>query len=102
MPIYEFDCPKCKAEYDIEMKVSSYGVGSIVCDKCHTELVRAFRTPPNFKIPSNCTYDGTVKVSGGTGASKQDSRVPINIIDENPDGSTTVTRIGKKADIENE
>lgn len=32
----------------------------------------------------------------------KEARVPINIIDENKDGTTTVTRIGNKSDIENE
>lgn len=40
------------------------------------------------------------QLSGRRG--REEASVPINIIDENADGSVKVTRIGKKGDIEND
>jgi putative FmdB family regulatory protein len=101
MPNYEFQCVKCERRQCRFLKVSDFEKGQHQCEECEGELRRAFFTPPNFTIPGHSTYDGITKVSGGKG-SKQEQRVPINIIDENPDGSCTVTRIGRKQDIENE
>jgi hypothetical protein len=98
MATYEMICTKCNQEYDIEMRMSEYGKKSIPCMKCLTPLERHHKSPPNFKIPSNMTFDGQVKVSGGKGSKKEKPRVPINIIDEKPDGSYKVSRIGPGKD----
>ena len=104
MPTYEFDCPECKEEFDIIISMKDYDnvVPGLECEECQVSLVRTFRTAPNFKIPSNCTYDGETKISGGSRKGRGESRVPINIIDYNPDGSAKVTRIGKRGTLDNE
>lgn len=101
MPIYEFHCGTCDIHLDINMSISNYCKFNKRCKKCKGSLERVFLTAPNFAIPASCTYNGVATVSGSKGETKE-ARVPINIIDEKPDGSCTVTRIGKKADIENE
>lgn len=102
MPTYEFECKKCEKQFDITMKISDYSEATLECNDCLIELERVFLTPPNFTIPSNCTYDGITKISGGSKKGRNVARQPINIIDHNPDGSVKVTRIGQKKDIDNE
>lgn len=65
-------------------------------------MVQHMGSAPNFCIGAKHTYNGVTKVSGGTSSSKKIADVPINIIDEKPDGGYKVTRIGKKGDIEND
>ena len=104
LPTYEYICPNCQAEYDIFMTISQFTRDGQEqpCESCgDAKLQRHYRTPNNFTIPANMTYNGIAKTSGGTGK-KQQSRVPINIIDEKPGGGYKVTRIGSKADINNE
>ena len=97
MPTYEFDCPNCKAEYDIEMKMSEYTDLGHNCKSCSTGLKRAFRTPSGFKIPGHSTYNGITTISNSVASTrrKEDPAVPIRI--QNDNGSTTI--IGKKSDI---
>lgn len=108
MPCYELICPKCESEYEIHCKISEYDekIKKAACDNCENiQLKRHFKTPPNMTIPGNMTYNGQTKALVGAAPykkGKEESRVPINIIDENPDGSIKLTRIGSKADIENE
>ena len=103
MAIYEMICPTCKKESEIICSMSEYSkkIKTAKCDICkNTTLDRHIRTPTSMSIPANMTYNNQVKVVGST--TKDQASVPINIIDELPDGTTKVTRIGKKADIENE
>ncbi len=74
------------------------------CTSCKdTQLKRVFLTPPNMTIPANMTHDGTTKVIGSPRGHNKRLPVPINIIDEKPDGGYKVTRIGNtKADIDND
>lgn len=102
MPIYEMRCPKCQREYEFMMKISEYGKRQLECEDCIIELERYFKSAPNFTIPGHSTYNGITKVSGGSKKGQNEAAVPINIIDQNPDGSCRVTRIGKKSDIEND
>lgn len=103
MPIYEMICPKCEQISNILAKITDYDdkVKNAKCTECSILLDRYFDTPPNFTIGAKHTYNGQTKVSG-VSSRKQQSRVPINIIDEMPDGSTKVTRIGRKEDVDND
>ena len=100
MPLYEMRCPNCNAEYEVAMRMSEVGEREIPCEDCQTIIVRHYRTPVSFAMPADFTYDGKIKTSGRT--LKEQQRVPVNIIDENPDGSYKVTRIGSKKDIDND
>lgn len=95
MPTYEFACPQCKAEFDVILKISEYDTSVVECETCNVQAVREIRTPISYEIPYNMqaapNYD-----------KKEKSRVPINFIDEKPDGSYRVTRVGSKADINND
>ena len=106
MPTYEMKCPTCDVMYELRYTISDYSSmvdgykDYPVCGACPgVALQRTFVTPPNVAIPSGFTYDGRMSCPGGRQAkSKQEvARVPINIIDHNPDGSATVTRIGADA-----
>ena len=103
MPMYEMICPKCNHHVDILAKITEFDekVKTAQCEECKETLSRYYDTPPNFTIGAKHTYNGQTKVSG-VSSRKQQSRVPINIIDEMPDGSTKVTRIGRKEDIHND
>ncbi len=101
MPTYEFICNKCGEQTDLFMTVKAYSSFAGEQCVCGGGLERTFVTPGNFSIPAHMSHDGQIKVSGGKGPDKE-ARVPINIIDENPDGSYKVTRIGKKKDIDND
>lgn len=100
MPTYEFKCLSCELYYEIIIRLKDYDDCEPKCGECGSKLSRYFGTPPNFKIPANCTYDGKVRIGGGN--NRKELQVPINIVDEKPDGTYKVTRIGKKSDIENE
>ena len=100
MPIFDFKCPICqKIE---ERLVRSPGHPRYLhptCKECKVHLVKLV-SAPHFKFESK---GGVHELKGSFhSGEKQHPIVPINIIDENPDGSTKVTRIGKKSDIEND
>ena len=104
MPTYDIKCTKCDHFTSYRGSVKDYDIiksGKILCDKCHEPMEQYIGTPPSFAIGACHTYNGITKVSGGSGK-KPESDVPINIIDEKPDGSYRVTRIGKKSDIDND
>ncbi len=65
------------------------------CDKANPREIFA----PMVVLPAHCTYNGVRKVVGSH-KRKEESKVPINIIDEKPGGGYTVTRIGTKGDID--
>lgn len=96
MPTYEYECPKCKKQFDIISRVCDYGKYVLECEECLRELVRVINTPPSVSIPAHMRATTSSKYYG------KQARVPINLIDERPDGTVRVTRIGKKSDIENE
>ena len=68
------------------------------CDSCKLSNPKIIEASM-VVLPADCTYNGIRKVVGSH-KRKEDSIKPINIIDENPDGSYKVTRIGKKGDID--
>lgn len=96
MPTYEMICNNCNLEVDLWMSISRFENEEHTCKECAGTLNRHYRTATNFSIPGSCTYDGKLKVSGGTG--KEEPMVPINIIDEKPGGGYTVQRIANKKD----
>ena len=105
MAIYEMICTECKLECEVSCRIAEYDnmIKNTVCDECHSSLARHFRTPTNATIPAHMSHDGKVKVVGSKNAGKTDLPVPLNFIDEKPDGSYRVTRIGNtKADIDND
>lgn len=101
MPMYEMICPECEQRVDILAKITEYDnkVKTAKCEECNSTLSRFFDTPPNFAIGAQHTYNGQTKISGSTGK-KEKARVPINIIDELPNGRTRVTRVGTKGDVD--
>lgn len=105
MPTYDFKCDSCDTitERRLSFKeFDDYKANGLMCDKClTTKLQQVFVEPPMCVISANAAFDGQRKVVG-TSNKNQKARVPINIIDENPDGSCKVTRIGSKGDIDNE
>ena len=88
-------CPECDREFDIQLKLADYDKSEISCESCSTALVRHFRSAPKINIPMHMQASPNM-------SKKSQARVPINIIDEKPDGGYRVTRIGEKSDIENE
>ena len=106
MPIYDFQCPLCGDVQEVIMSINDLGSTKVYC-KEHTsqQCTQTFTQAPGMSIPANCSYNGQSKfIAAGKSSScgKEPSVVPINIIDEKPDGSFKVTRIGKKSDIDNE
>lgn len=96
-------CPECLEHITVKISISEYDnyIATASCEVHQgVKMTQVILTPPNFVLPASVTYNGKVKVTGGNNRST--ARVPINIIDHMPDGSTKVTRIGDKKDIENE
>lgn len=100
MPIYDFECPIChKVEERLVRSLGHPRYSHPTCKECNVHLTKLV-SAPHFKFESK---SGVYSPSGSfKSGEKQHPLVPINIIDEMPDGSTKVTRIGKKQDIENE
>ena len=40
MPIYEFDCEKCKKTFDLVESISDYDPKQVKCPKCGSKKVR--------------------------------------------------------------
>ena len=95
MPTYEFRCPKCSKEFDVVMRMSELDESVVTCTQCSVSAVQHFRTACNVAIPQNHQAAPNMDKS-------EKARVPINIIDEKPDGGYKVTRIGRKEDIHND
>lgn len=95
MPTYEFRCEGCDKEFDVVIRISELDETQVVCEKCNIAAIREFRTPANMSIPTHMQAAPNM-------SKKEKARVPINIIDELPNGGCRVTRIGKKSDIDNE
>lgn len=95
MPVYEYQCKGCKKEFDVTLSVADYGKVKVECEKCRMDLTRVINSPVSVSIPQHMRADGS-KYHG------RQPQVPINIIDEKPDGGYRVTRYGSKSDIDNE
>lgn len=89
MPTYPMTCKDCGKDQDVFAWVSEYERG-LSCECGHTLARRKFDAP------------ALVGAENPEYAKREKARVPINIIDEKPDGSFRVTRIGKKKDIDND
>lgn len=111
MPTYELKCKRCDAESELICRITDYdqALKKAYCKECHKQKVpkkdcrleRHYRSLTTVSLPAGFTYDGNAKVIDGKKSGKL--RMPINIIDEKPDGGYKVTRIGNtKADIEND
>ena len=110
MAFYDVVCKECKKEQVVVSRISEMeeNIAAARCEDCESP-VRLAITSPGFTIGSAHTFDGKSKTVAGSGYSgkesfnvKEQSSVPINIIDEKPGGGYTVTRIGNKRDIEND
>ena len=105
MPTYEMICTGCNIEYEISIKFRDYDNMSknTVCDECLEPLKRHFRTPANVTIPAHMAADGLLRCVGSLAGANKKLRIPLNFIDQKPDGSYRITRIGNtKADIDND
>lgn len=96
MPTYEYDCEACGAQYDIYMKISDKDAFKGSCEDCGGVLEQSFRTPISMNIPAHMRATQSAEYYG------KQARIPLNLIDEKPDGSYRVTRIGQKKDIDND
>ena len=101
MPTYQYRCTKCEQACEYVMKISELDSFESKCEACDGELRQAFISPPNVTIPAKSTHDGKISVSGSRTRNEK-AIIPLNIFDEKPDGSYKVTRIGSKADIDND
>lgn len=95
MPTYEFVCPDCSREYEVTLTIKEKDESIIMCEDCKIDLHQHFRTPFMTNRPENLR-------SNSSSYFGKEPVIPINIIDYNEDGSGTVTRIGRKSDIDNE
>ena len=103
MPIYEWACGKCGFETELLLKLAERETYKETCPKCKSRKYKQKISAPMVVLPQGMTHDAPRKVIGkGISSSKQEARIPINIIDDNPDGSFKITRIGAKKDIDNE
>lgn len=91
MPVYEYECQKCGKYIRDFHSIAEHS--KVLKDKCCGDLHQVIISAPLVSTPTSrqsATYHG------------KEARVPLNIIDEKPDGTYRVTRIGKKSDIEND
>lgn len=100
--LYSFRCDPCDSIFDIRMSLAEHDAGNQKCPDCSGDVWQYMGTAPVVHLPASMTYNGQLKVIDGKPARKEPSRVPINIIDEKPDGSCRVTRLGRKQDIDND
>lgn len=94
MPIYEYQCPKCEKNFELILSIKDADTSIVECESCLIEAKRVILTAPGVNIPYHMQASPNM-------TKKSQARVPINIIDEKPDGGYRVTRIGRKTDIEN-
>lgn len=95
MPTYQYKCPKCHKEFDIFLSLKDKLEALVECEECLIELQSYCRTAPAVTIPWSHQAAPNME-------KKEDLRIPINIIDEKPDGGYRVTRVGTKTDVDNE
>lgn len=88
MPIYEYRCPSCGVESEKFVTISGEKLFPPTCDNCEVLLMKELRTAPHFKFKD---ARGQITPNSFKSGRKQDSIVPINIIDHQPDGSVRVT-----------
>lgn len=98
MPKYIAKCTECADIYEITMKIAEMEQGFPDCQKCGSKVEQVLNI--NFSLSGSVTFDGTPRISGGSGK-KEESAIPINIWTPLPDGGMNLTRIGKKSDIDN-
>jgi len=42
MPYYQYQCPKCHKDYEIELSMAEVGKKKVVCPKCGQEMNRVY------------------------------------------------------------
>jgi putative FmdB family regulatory protein len=107
MPTYTYKCNRCEHVSEKVLKLSEHqkvfkeGCGNCGLEgTCDGDLVQIHLTAPGFEVKGMQSSGSKKRSSVATG--KDVASVPINIIDEKPDGGYKVTRIGKKGDIDGE
>lgn len=90
MPTYEMKCSCSDKIQEVFASISEYDRG-LTC-ACGKTLSRVFVTAPVLRGAENPEY----KNWGNT------LDQPLNIFRENPEGGYTVTRMGRKKDVEND
>lgn len=104
---YEYVCSECEEVSSFDWKMSEYDTKNKEisnCLHCNKGKLSRLISVPNMIIPGGFSYNNQPKVLVGKRDlhHKEPLPVPINIIDEKPDGSYKVTRIGSKKDIHND
>lgn len=95
MPTYEFECTECKDVFSIFMRMADLDEVKVECSSCNKPAKQIILTPISVSIPHHMQACPSFD-------KKEKARLPINIIDEKPEGGYKVTRIGKKSDIDND
>jgi len=108
MPTYDFKCFTCEMQFSQIMSFAEHDEfqeNGMVCKSCGDGDIRQVHLEaPSFSLPAGMSTPGSGPKFVGKGTSGKESnqsRVPINIFDEKPDGGYKVTRIGRKEDIDN-
>lgn len=88
MPILEYRCEHCHAETELLISIQEERVSPPRCLECGEVLTREIRTAPHFKFKGSKGVDNPTSFKSGK---KQDTIIPINFIDEQPDGTVRVS-----------
>ena len=100
MAIYDYICTDASCSHMEEVRHPIMEDPEITCTKCGTSA-RKYLSVGMVTIPGHAAASGEKKNIFGDGKKTcHQAAVPINIIDEKPEGGYRVTRIGKKGDID--
>lgn len=97
MPIYDFQCPTCKYKAEHLLRLSDSRM--IFCPMCKIQMDKLV-SAPHFKFEGGLNSGVDNHSSFKT---RHDScRLPINIIDQMPDGTCKVSSTAKDPEIIND